>query len=236
MERILKTDYFHIYKKNTIYKIDFFTSQYPLVQSLIKSKCIAGASTDESYKTITFKAESVKSLSQYIHECDVKNGRPTLSIIDATNMTYSLAQQLSTLITFSHHTILGYHPEYIIIINDKIAAFLGSEFVVEIDVNTNQSTVCCPYSPSDFFFSPEIVLTKELPMKIHYKTSYFSLACLIFYVLLGENEFYKEYIRDYQSINIIDYLENHPVKDSKLYWFLSRCLTKDPNERSMIYV
>lgn len=233
---IIKTEYYHIYKNKSIYKIDFFKPQYPLIHSLIKSKCITGLSTDEFYKTVTFKAESVKSLNEYLNENKVRTCRSNISILDAIKMTQSLVIQLSNLIIHCHHTILGYNPEYIIMINDTTSVFLGSDFIVEIDENTEYTTICCPFLPTDFFFSPEMLDMKVLPTRIHYKTSYFSLACIILYALLGEKEFYMDFITSKQINVIIEYLKIHHVKDTKLYWLLSRCLIKDPTDRSIIYL
>lgn len=249
MEQIIKTDYYSIYanKHNSIYQIRFPTSQYVLIQSMLKTPCLAGtgASTDELYKTITFKAESVKTLDQYIHEQKMITGRPCLSITNTIKLTQSLTHQLSHLITQSQHTIIGYNPETIIMINDKTSAFLGSEFIVEIDASSEETTIFCPFMPYDAFFSPEILTHKQLPMNVHYKTAYFSLACLVLYVLLGENEFYREFIQEisskynpskYNPNILLRYLQHHPIKDTKLYWVLSRCLTEDPRQRSIIYL
>lgn len=242
MEQTIKTDNYSIYinRVNSIYQIRFPTSQYALVQSILNTTCLTGtgASTDEFYKTITFKAESVKPLNIYMQEQKRITGRPSLSITCATKLTQSLTHQLSHLITQSQHTIIGYNPESIIVINDKTSAFLGSEFILEINASSEESTIFCPFVPSDAFFSPEILTHKHLPMKVHYKTAYFSLACLILYALLGENEFYREWIyeKQMQPSILLRYLQNHSVKDTKLYWLLSRCLIEDPRQRSIIYL
>lgn len=78
---------------------------------------------------------------------------------------------------------------------------------------------------------------KEIPSFVHYKTSYFSLACVIIYLLLGcDDEFYKEYIKNSQSKIIIEYLQHHPIKESKLYWLLIRCLVEEPKNRSILFL
>jgi hypothetical protein len=100
--------------------------------------------------------------------------------------------------------------------------------------------ISSPYSTKDFFFSPELLLIKEIPSYIHFKTSYFSLGLLIIYALLEEDEFYSEYINNRHLINhnnpstILNVLNNHPIKNSKLYWLLSRCLVEEAKDRSII--
>ncbi len=234
---IIKSENYEIFKlENSIYKIYFRYTAYSLVNSLVKSKLIMGSSTDETYKTITFKAESVKSLRQYLQDNEIRTGKKSMSISEASKMLNSLVMQLSYLLDNASDTILGYTPENIIVINDEKFAFLGSEFVANFDEVTEMAMICCPFLPKDFFFSPEIIRIKELPSYIHYKTSYFSLACLIIYALLGDDEFYTEYLRHKQIEQIMEYLDNHPIKQTKIYWLLSRCLVEEPNNRSILLI
>jgi serine/threonine protein kinase len=151
-------------------------------------------------------------------------------------MLKSLVVQLNYLITKGSCTILGYDPEEIIVINDEKFAFLGSELVAKIDEESNMAMISCPYSRSDFFVSPELLKIKELPSYVHFKTAYFSLALVIIYMLLGDREFYTEYLNDNHSENILTFLNNHPIKNSKFYWLLSRCLVEDAKERSIILI
>ena len=34
----------------------------------------------------------------------------------------------------------------------------------------------------------------------------------------------------------LKHLDTHPIKNTKLYWLLSRCLLEDPNKRSIIFI
>jgi serine/threonine protein kinase len=234
---IIKSENYEIYKlENSIYKIHFHYAAYSLVSSLVKSRLIMGSSTDETYTTITFKAESVKTLKQYLQDNEVRTGKQSVLISDVSKMIRSLVMQLSYLITKTSSTIIGYTPENIIVINDEKFAFLGSDFVANFDEVTEMAMISCPFSPKDFFFSPEIIRIKEIPSYIHYKSSYFSLACLIIYALLGDDEFYKEYLRHKQIETIIEYIDNHPIKQTKIYWLLSRCLVEQPNNRSILLI
>jgi hypothetical protein len=238
MSEIFITENVKIIKENkNIYKIEFKTTQYALINSLLKPRIIHGGSTDEYYKTIIFKAEKVQSLKDYQHENKVKTGKKSLSIVDAAKMTQTLVMQLNHLINKEFHTIIGYNPEEIIVINDEKFAFLGSELVAKIDSEgTEMAMISCPFSVRDFFLSPEIIKIKEIPSFIHFKTSYFSLALLIIYILLAEDEFYYEYLNDKHSENILKILNNHPIKNTKLFWLLSRCLVEDARERSIILI
>ena len=214
------------------FKIEFTTSSYPIIYSLIKPRIIKGASTDTFYKKLEFTALSVKTLSQYLK--DLSKERDTILIQLSAKLIQTLSIQLHHLITNTNHTILGFHPSNIIIINDTIPLYIGTEFVVELETK-NTATISYPFSQNDFFISPELLKIREIPSQVHYKTSYFSLACLAIYVLLnGSSDFYNEYLHNHSSI--LKCLDNHPIKDTKLYWFLLRCLVEQPENRSILFI
>jgi len=210
-----------------IFKIIFAYPSRALINSLIKTKIIQGGTATDDYKTLQFKANTVTTL--------IKNSKSTNKVPLATQMTSSLATQLNYLITVESRTIIGYAPDNIIIINGKKSAFIGSEWVAEIEGELFQLTY--PFGPSDFFVSPELFQVKELPSYVHYKTAYFSLACLIARVLLGdEHEYYQEYLKSKNPETILAYLTNHSINGTKLYWLLSRCLMDDPRKRSILFI
>jgi serine/threonine protein kinase len=98
------------------------------------------------------------------------------------------------------------------------------------------ATISCPFSTEDFFVSPELLEIKEIPSKIHFKTSYFSLGLLLIYMLLADDEFYTDYLKHKYSEKILESLNNHPVKNTRIFWLLSRCLVEDPKSRSIILI
>jgi serine/threonine protein kinase len=216
----------------SIYKIEFNYPCPSLVRSLIKTHIIQGATLTDDYLTLRFKAQSVKTLNEFMEEQNKVRGRKTLSINLAANMISSLSGQLSHLIIYEFKTIIGYAPENIIVINDKTFAFLGSELIAEIDpIGKELATISCPFKVTDFFASPEMLKIKELPAYVHYKTSYFSLGCLLLYALTGEYDFYKEYLTGgHFNLNQLHF------KNTKLYWLLSRCLVEESKNRSIQFI
>jgi serine/threonine protein kinase len=117
------------------------------------------------------------------------------------------------------------------VINGETFAFLDSELVADIDpVGKEMATISCPFNVTDFFASPEMLKIKELPSHVHYKTSYFSLGCLLLYALTEcKEDFYKEYLYH-------EYLTRLHFKNTKLYWLLSRCLVEEPEKRSILFI
>jgi hypothetical protein len=216
----------------TMFKMEFNYPCPALIRSLTKTHIIQGTITDD-YTTLRFKAVSVKSFPQFIEEQKKVRGSSILSINLAANMISNLSAQLSHLIKSESKTIIGYAPENIIVINGNAFAFLDSELIADIDpVGKEMATISCPFNVTDFFASPELLKITELPSQVHYKTSYFSLGCLLLYALTGGDDFYKDYFKDKPH----EYLNQLHFKNTKLYWLLSRCLVEEPEKRSILFI
>ena len=232
METILQTDHTIIKHNKDIFTIEFKYKSYSLINSLLKTRLIQGGSTDEFYRTLTFKADSIKTLNQYLNI----RGKKNLLVHEAAKAILQLGKQLEYLINMESKTLIGYNPNDIIVINDETFAFLNSELITEIDQDTELMTITWPFSTNDFFVSPELLTMKEIPSQIHFKSTYFSFACLIIYCLLGDGEFYTTYLNTKDSQEVLNGLDNHTIKGTKLYWFLSRCLTKSVKDRCLILI
>jgi len=229
----------------TMFKIEFNYPCPALIRSLTKTHIIKSGTVTDDYSTLRFKSLSVKPFHQFIEEQNKIRGRKSLSINLAANMLANLSHQLSHLIKSETKTIIGYAPENIIVINDKTFAFLDSELVADIDpVGKEMATISCPFKVTDFFASPEILKIKELPSHVHYKTSYFSLGCLLLYALTeGKEDFYNEHLKEIKCEKNHEYLTGSSFalnqlhfKNTKLYWLLSRCLVKEPEKRSILFI
>jgi serine/threonine protein kinase len=236
MREIFSNNYLKIIENNnnSIFQLVFDYSNEALINSLIKTGIIQGGTSTNNYKIVRFKAYSVKSLSQFQDDQEGTSGRKNLSINCVGQMIASLTLQLNYLISVERQTILGYSPENIIVINDKKFAYLGSEFFSNIENNLTQ--VSFPFTVNEFYVSPELLKIKEIPSYVHFKTAYFSLACLVFYALLSTSDFYNEYLEHKCPEKILDFLNTHPIFQSKIYWFLSRSLIEEPKKRSLIFI
>ena len=160
MEEKIINETIRITKIKSIYTIEFEYSSYQLINSLIKTHIIHGGSTDETYKTLRFKAESVKTLSEFLDEKKVENGKKKFLVLDVARMIRTLTIQLTHLIEVESHTILGYNPDYIIVINGKNFAYLGSELVADFGIGSggeDMAMISCPFSPKEIFVSPELL-------------------------------------------------------------------------------
>lgn len=222
-------------KNTSIFIIEFLYPSAILINSLLKTRIIQGGTSSDDYHTLKFKTSSVKSLKQFQEEKYRDQGTSRLTINETASLIANLSSQLQYLITKENRTIIGYTSENIIVINNTKFAFLGSDLFAEIEENNNV-LISYPFSTNDFFVSPELLQIKELPSYVHYKTAYFSLACLVIYVLLSDDEFYIEYLNNPMPSNILNYLNLHPIKDTKLYYLLSRCLDEVSENRSILFV
>ena len=236
MSEIYSNDNIKIIKDNSksIFRIELAYPNAILLNSLVKTRIIQGGTITDDYKSLKFKATSVKSLHQFQADKNKTHGTSRLSINETALLIANLSTQLKYIITKESHTILGYAPENIIVIDDKKFAFLGSDLFSEIE--DNKMLISYPFSTNDFFVSPELLKIKELPSYVHYKTAYFSLGCLAINVLLSDDEFYREYINNESSMSILHSLNMHPIKNTKLYWLLSRCLVEEPEKRSILFL
>ena len=155
---------------------------------------------------------------------------------------------------FTHsdpESTLGPDPQFLFLNDRLIFEVDESDGTLLIDraLNANAKTA---------FVSPELA---EQPLtRVHFKTAYHSAAQLLIYFLLGpksKNEsdpsleqglngtsFTKQgIIRDSMSLNgtslngtSLNGTSLNPIKGTKLYWFLLRCLNRVPSERMYAYI
>jgi len=223
-------------KKTSLFRIEQKSPDARLINSLIKTRIIQGGTATDDYRSLKFKAFSVKTLKQFQEDKIKKELTGRLTINEVSLLIEHLSAQLKHLIIYENHTILGYNAENIIVIDESKFAYIDTDFFIEMEEDNKGALVSFPFDTNDFFVSPELLTIKTLPSYVHYKTSYFSLACLAIYVLLYDTDFYKDYIKNNNSEKILEYLNIHPIKSTKIYWLLSRCFDKEPDKRSILYI
>ena len=196
-----------------------------LIRSLVRTRIIQGATVTRDYLTVKFQAHSVETFFS-------NNKIQKIKIPEAANILQTLSNQLNYLLQYESKTIIGYQANQIILINGETPAFLGSQLIAELDPEgENLATICCLFNTKEFFAAPELLKINRLPAKVHYKSSYYSLASLIIYLLIYNQDNPHTF-----DNNPLSYLDKHPIKNTKLYWLLSRCLEEDPNKRSIIFI
>jgi hypothetical protein len=103
-------------------------------------------------------------------------------------------------------------PENIIVIDQKQYIYLSNDLFT---INKNETiTIYKPFVKS-IYNSPELNNINTLPLTIHFKTIYYSLAIVIQEIVNGKK----------------NYLQN-----TKLNFALKRCLKPKPEERVILFI
>lgn len=209
----------------TIFSIVFFKYSKVLINSIIKTKILLGTTIYDNFTSFSFKATSVKTFKQYQEYLKTKNGNTYIPYNEILQMVYHLTNQLKYIIEYENMSFIGYNPENIIVFDNNKFAYISSEHLLHLDGNF--ITVTYPFVNTDFFMSPEVLSIKELPHNVYFKSSYYSLGCLIIHSLISDTEFEND---------IDQIINNLSIKGTKLFALLKRCLLKDPLKRSIVFI
>jgi len=211
-------DGYQIVREQNKYCILLEKSNESFIKSIIKTKIILGPTITNNYTVISFYANNIQTWKEYSKERQ-------LSYNTFMRLIYYLSIQLKYLIETCNKTFIGYSPEHVIVINNERFIYLHVNQLHNI--HNELIDITYPFSSNDFYMSPEHQSIKEIPATIHYKTCYFSLACFIIYS-------YSNDLNDINNINHI--LELLPIKDTKMYYLLKRCISDDINNRCILYI
>jgi hypothetical protein len=214
-------------------------------------KSISAATSSSSSGTI--EAADVLTLRSY-----VKRTRHATELHAALGLVRDLGKQLEALIS-SGRSIACLGVDDVVVITHRASdqffqndldstlddsrmdpqfLFLNDHLIFEIDEDTGALIMdhALPPKTSSKFLSPELKhllktatattqKTRENHVSVHFKTIYYSAAQLVIYFLLNVAD---------TSPSDLEYL--NPIKNTKLYWFLLRCLAPVPAERTYIYI
>ena len=241
MNIIIKNDNFKIgqgqdEKDKTSFTFFFDSYNAALIKSIAKTKIILGATTTEKYNTLSFKASSVLTFSDFQRDLERENKTNKMSYNLLLKMTHNLVTQLNYLITHFSKTFLGFSPKNLIVIDKHKFIYLCDEFLLDI-VEKEKVLISFPFTREDFFWAPELLHVKELPSHVHYKASYFSFGCLLLHGLLGGCDLID--LNEEASLrqaNVKRLLNALFIKNTKVYWLLERCLVEEPKNRCILFV
>jgi hypothetical protein len=245
MTTIISNDEFRIIRdKRTqhLYTLEFQTYSEIIIKSLIKTKIVHGATVSSDYRTLKLKAVTIQTFKQFQEEQHKINGSKNLRVHLAAKMLENLATQLKYIITIYRQSFMGYSPDNVIVIDGNKFAYICQQHLSYIQEGNEQKKVpkqilmSFPFSPMDFFVSPEQLIITELPAYIHYKTSYYSLGCLVIYSLSNNDDFLKDENDKTIHERFTEQLDLLSIVESKLYWLLKNCLLEDPLERKILFI
>jgi len=197
---------------------DYYNYLYNTIQKLIKT-----AHLDYESNAIIFSAENVKPFKQYLLE--EKNKK--LSHLKSIKLIDNLSKQIFYLkklgfgfYGFDINDILTIDETFIFCSVEHILPLYNESFIFTYPINQ-------PY-----FSSPELLELTSLPFEINYKCSYYSLGLLVLFSLLN---IYLLVVNEFKSKKEVEKLLE-PLYNTKIYWFLKRCLDDDINNRKLLLV
>jgi hypothetical protein len=212
--------------KNTLFTIksnNYYTNNnfIFLLNSLTNTKIIQNTTLINN-KSLMFKAFSIQTLEQI---------KEKMSHTIMLKMIYYLSKQLSYLINYENKCFFTYDPKNVIIIDNKIFAYLSQDHLVDFNNKNSNLYIYSPISKDDHYLSPELSICTKLPVIINYKTIFYSLGLLLLESLLGNKveETLDETLEEKMS-------KIKSLKETKLYYFLERALNPAPNERFLLYI
>jgi len=182
-----------------------------LVLSIMKTNLIPGAIYNDNDDSISFVAEKVNTLEDFLKVPMTQN--------QCVKMIYCITKQLEELEKCPKKLgFYGIDLNDVLVINEDIFIIASSAYLRHI---LNDRFFF--YSPFHLplFSSPELLSIKNLPADIHYKCFYYSLGGLCIHCLFKENE-------NNVSLESISY--------TKMHWFLKRCFAEQPEKRSLLFL
>jgi hypothetical protein len=197
--------------------------KYEIYFSISTTKILPHSYYDEDNNTLIFTAEKVEILSNYL---DYKrNGK--IDYFSSIKLIHNLTKQINYLYS-NNFGFYGFDLDDIIVINQTTFLIASSNYLLPI---IDKSLIF--YSPIKFpyFSNPELFNLTKLPGEINYKCCYYSLGVLVLYCLLNNYLLVGNEIKTSQEIE----KGLMPIKNTKMYWFLKRCLTPITTKRILLF-
>jgi hypothetical protein len=198
-------------------------------KALLDSKILTGSSINSSYSSISFYASSVVKLKDWL----LSGGSGRMSYNSAIHLVYSLSKQQKYL----ENNKLGFvyfNVDDIVVIDDSKFICVNPSLCEELfwlrpKASSGVMTLCRPFNRAHCFCSPELLRVDSLPASVHYKTSYYSLGLLAIFCLFGYD---GRCCSDLQQV----YVSLQPILNTKLYFYLLRCLSLHAENRHLFFV
>jgi hypothetical protein len=197
---------------------DFYNQLYYTIEKMLKSSHF-----NSETKTIIFSAENVIPFKTFmLNQKDKRLSHATcIKLID----------DLSKQILYLHKLGYGFYGFDIsdILTIDNTFIFCSTQFLLPLD---NESIIFTSPIKHPYFSNPELFKVTSLPSEINLKCCYYSLGSLVVFALLHIYLLVGNELKSSEEIDKI--LE--PLYNTKIYWFLKRCLDDDINNRKLLLV
>ena len=209
---------FSIRNNNIIIK--FNNGNYKAIINSFVKKTLIGATITDNYNTVICSGS-------YIDKFDIsKINSFELKI----TCIYNISNQINYLIDKEKKCIFALSLNNIFIINNTHFIYLPS--IDDIyDITNDHLYISIPYIKDNYIKSPQLTETQELPANTHFKTIYYSLGVFFIYLLLNGGI-------DLQDIeqSPLSFIKNSFFSESKIAFFIERCIHDNPENRHMLYI
>ena len=193
---------------------DYVSVLYQSIKKVMKS-----IHYDEEKSVIFFSAENVLMFKEYLLEH--RTYKKCIKMID------DLTKQMINLKKMGYG-FYGFDINDILIIDNTFIFCSTENLLPVIEDNINF------YVPikSPYFSSPEIMKLTNLPSEINSKCSFYSLGVLVVFYLLNN------YLLVGNEIKSVEEIENImlPLNNTKIYWFIKRCLEENIDKRVLLLI
>ena len=197
---------------------DYSDQLYNIIKNFIKN-----AHLDYQTNTIFFSAEHVIPFKKYLFEHKNKH----LSYANSIKLIDDLSKQIFYLNKFGYG-FYGFDIDDILTI-DNTFIFCSTQHLLPLHNNNILFTapIKLPY-----FSNPELFKLTTLPSEINHKCIYYSLGSLIVFSLLNNYLLVANELKTSEHIDKII----QPLFNTKIYWFIKRCLDDDINKRTLLLI
>lgn len=219
-------DYRIIKENDTHYKLEINSNlSFSLYKSIININFLSFPIIYDN--KLFFNASSVETLKEHLNKYD--NG--LLTYEKSIHLIGTISKQIFIL-EENGFTFSGFNIDDILVIDDQYFIIVSASNLYHYNQDSNHYIINS-FINHPFFLNPELLQQKSLPFYLHYKSCYYSLGSLVIFCII--NNFNNKNFIISKNENEIDSILKYII-NTKLYWFLKRCLTKNVEERQLLYV
>ena len=188
---------------------------YKTIKKMLKT-----AYYDSDTESIFFSAEKVITFKQYI-------SNRKLEIKQCIKMIDELTKQMAYLKSMDYG-FYGFGVNDILVV-DNLFLFCSTQYLIPLQ---NDNFIFIEPISNPYFSSPEIIGITTLPSEINYKCCYYSLGVLVVFCLLNNYLLVGNELKSTKEIECILI----PFLNTKIYWFIKRCLEPKVEKRILLLI
>lgn len=178
---------------------------------------------DDETTTLYLTCETIVPLSSYL-----KTHKFKMPYDKCLTMISNLTQQMNYLKS-RNYSFYGFDIDDVIVLDSTVFIFASTTYLQEL---VNKSIFFYMPIHSPYIFNPELVNLTTLPSELNYKACYYSLGVLVVLCLFNNYLLVGNEIKSEFEIDIV----LKPIYNTKLYWFIKRCLHSNIEKRTLLLI